>query len=86
MKNLQLLIWLTELGLSAVAPLVGFVLLAVWLKNRFALGNWVLLLGIGFGLVNAVSSLCKSLRTLGKLSGKDRQETEKQAQSFNDHD
>ena len=86
MKNLQLLIWLTEFGLSTVAPLVGFVLLAVWLKNRFALGNWVLFVGIGLGVVQAFTGLRASLRTLRKLSRNDRQEREEQALFFNDHD
>ena len=30
MKDLPLLVWLTQLGLSVAAPLAGFVLLAVW--------------------------------------------------------
>ena len=29
MKDLPLLVWLTQLGLSVAAPLAGFVLLAV---------------------------------------------------------
>lgn len=86
MKNLQLLIWLTQLGLSTAAPLAGFVLLAVWLKNRFGLGNWVLFVGIGLGIINAVDGLRKSLRTLHKLSGKEKQEQEGKTLSFNDHD
>lgn len=86
MKNLQLLTWLTQLGLSTAVPLAGFVLLAVWLKNRFDLGNWVLFVGIGLGVINAIDGLRKSLRTLEKLSGKERQERETQTISFNDHD
>ena len=29
MKNLSLLVWLTQLGISVAVPLAGFVLLAV---------------------------------------------------------
>lgn len=86
MKNLHLLVWLTQLGLSTAVPLVGFTLLAVVLKNRFGLGNWVLFVGVGLGVVNAIDGLRKSLKTLEKLSGKDKQEGEEQAMFFNDHD
>ena len=86
MKNLHLLIWLTQLGLSTAAPLAGFVLLAVWLRARFDLGIWVLLVGIGLGVINAIDGLRKSLKTLEKLSRKDRQESEGKTLSFNDHE
>ena len=75
MKNLQLLTWLTQLGLSTAVPLAGFVLLAVWLKNRFGLGNWVLFVGIGFGLLSTINGFYKSLKILsqqGQDSGKDK--------------
>ena len=47
MKDLQLLTWLTQLGLGTAVPLAGFILLAIWLQNRFDLGIWVLFVGIG---------------------------------------
>lgn len=40
-KDIGMLAWVTQLGLSVAFPLAGFVLLAVWLKNRFGWGNWV---------------------------------------------
>ena len=75
MKNLQLLTWLTQLGLSTAVPLAGFVLLAVWLKNRFGFGNWVLFVGIGLGLFSAINGFYKSLKILTqqeKDSGKEK--------------
>ena len=86
MKNLQLLIWLTQLGLNTAAPLAGFVLLAVWLKNQFGLGSWVILVGIGLGVFQAILGLRDSLRALEKLSRKERQEEKENTLSFNDHD
>ena len=50
MKNMQLLTWLTQLGLSTAVPLAGFVLLAVWLRERFGWGAWVIVGGIVLGL------------------------------------
>lgn len=64
MKDLQLLSWLTQLGLSTAIPLVGFVLLAVWLRNRFSLGNWILFAGIALGLICAVNGFYRNLKLL----------------------
>ena len=34
MKDLTLLVWLTQLGLSVALPLAGFILLALWLRKE----------------------------------------------------
>ena len=49
MKQLHLLVWITQLGLSTATPLVGFILLAIWLRDRFCWGNWVIWIGIVLG-------------------------------------
>ena len=71
MKNLQLLIWLTQLGLSTAVPLAGFVWLGVWLRNRFDLGLWVVLVGVGLGLFCAIDGFCRSLKLLDSF-GKEK--------------
>lgn len=83
MKDLQLLTWLTQLGLSTAVPLAGFVLLGVWLHNRFGLGNWVLFVGIGLGLLFAIDGFVRSLKHLSEL-GKDKKK--KPPVSFGEHD
>ena len=83
MKHMNLLIWLTQLGLSVVAPLGGFVLLAVWLRQRFALGNWVIIAGVFLGIVCAVDGLRVSLKAMEKMS--ENKKEEKPPLSFNDH-
>lgn len=75
MKDLQLLTWLTQLGLGTAVPLAGFVLLAVWLQNRFSLGNWVIFLGIGLGLLFAIDAFVKNLKLLGKLTRQKKKKT-----------
>lgn len=84
MKNLHLLVWLTQLGLSTAVPLAGFVWLAVWLRNRFDLGQWVVLVGIGLGLFCAVDGFVKNLRLLDSL-GKDKEKKDPPV-SFGEHD
>ena len=75
MKDLQLLTWLTQLGLSTAVPLAGFVLLAIWLQNRFDLGSWVLFAGIGLGLLFAIDAFVKNLQILGKMTGQKKEKT-----------
>lgn len=84
MKDLSLLTWLTQLGLSVAVPLGGFILLAVWLRERFDLGSWVLWVGIGLGFLFAVDGLRVSLKNLERVSKK--QDQEPPAVSFNEHD
>ena len=83
-KDLQLLSWLTQLGFSTAIPLVGFVLLAVWLKNRFSLGNWILFAGIALGLICAVNGFYRNLKLLIGYS-KDKK-TKNPPVSFTEHD
>ena len=83
MKNLHLIVWLTQLGLSIAVPLAGFVWLAVWLRERFGLGIWVIFVGIGLGLFCAVDGFCKNLKLLNRL-GKDEKKKDAPL-SFDEH-
>jgi len=84
MKELRMLIWLTQLGLSVVMPLAGFILLALWLRNRFDLGLWVLICGFCLGIICAVDGLRNSLKI---MENQDRANDKKKAPvSFNDHE
>lgn len=84
MKDAAVLVWLTQLGFSVAFPLAGFVLLAVWLQNAFHLGSWVLWVGIGLGLITAISGFFNSLKMLSRFSAP--KEDAPPPVSFNDHD
>ena len=84
MKKLNMLIWLTQLGLSIAMPLGGFIWLAVWLHQRFGWGVWVIFLGVFLGITCAIDGLRASLKAMERMS-KDKKE-EKPPVSFNDHD
>ncbi len=84
MKNINLLIFITQLGLSVALPPAVFILLALWLRDRFALGNWVVVAGILIGAICAIDGLRTSLRAIARLS-KDPNEEEPPL-AFNDHD
>ena len=84
MKNLGLLVWLTQLGISVAVPPAAFILLAVWLRNRFDWGVWVIVAGAVLGAVFAVDGLRQSLKSMDRMANKD--DKEKPPLSFNDHD
>lgn len=83
MKQFNLLIWLTQLGISIAAPLGGFTWLGVWLRQRFDLGVWVVLAGIFVGLVCAVDGFRISIKAMERYS-KNKTE-EPPPTSFNEH-
>lgn len=84
MKNLNLIVWLTQLGFSVVFPLLGFVLVAVWLQNRFSLGSWVVWAGVALGVVCAVDGLRTSIKAMERLAS-NKKENDPPPVSFNDH-
>lgn len=84
MKDLNLLVWLTQLGLSVALPLAGFILLALWLQSQFSWGNWVIWAGIVLGAVTAIDGFRHSLKTLARMSEKKKDDVP--PVSFNDHD
>jgi hypothetical protein len=85
MKDLTLLAWLTQLGLSVALPPAGFILLALWLRDTLNWGNWVLWIGIALGFISALDGLRLSLKALSRLT-KNKKEDAPPPLSFNDHD
>lgn len=84
MKNLNMLVWLTQLGLSVVLPLLGFIWIAVRLRDSYGWGTWVIWAGIILGILCAVDGLRTSLKAMERMS-RDKQEPEPPV-VFNDHD
>ena len=83
-KNISMLVWFTQLGLSVALPPAGFIFLAAWLHRSYGWGQWVIWVGIGLGAAGAIDGLRTSLKAMLKMSeGKDREEP---PLSFNEHD
>ena len=82
MRIVKCLAWLTQFGLSVVAPLLLCVLGSVWLRNRFDIGGWIVVAGIFLGIGGAVSGLWSSLKQINREA---KQDDKKQSISFNDH-
>ncbi len=86
MKDIKLIVWITQLGVAVVFPLAGAVLLAVWLRDRYGWGDWVVVAGIVLGVIGAVDGLRTSLKTMERLSKEKKKDDGPKPLSFNDHD
>ena len=84
MRDLTLLVWLTQLGLSVALPPAGFILLALWLRNSCGWGSWVLWVGIVLGIIGAIDGLRTSLKAMSRIA-KSKKKDDPPAVSFNDH-
>lgn len=84
MKEFNLLIWLTQLGLSIALPLAGFTLLGVWLHNDRGWGQWTIWTGLVLGLICAVNGFRDSLRAMERMS-KPKKDPGPPPTAFNDH-
>lgn len=85
MKDLKLLVWLTQLGISVAMPLCVLIGLALWLQNRFSLESWIVIVGIVLGLVFAIHEFIRTLKLLDRAGNKKKKEKTPDV-FFNDHD
>lgn len=84
MKNLSMIVWFTQLGLSVALPPAGFIFLASWLRKSCGWGAWVLWVGILLGVVGAVDGLRTSLKAMERMS--ENNDREEPPVYFNEHD
>lgn len=84
MKHYQLLIWLTQLGLSVALPLAGFLLLGIWLHTARGWGVWVVIAGLVVGLSCAVRGFLDALKIMEQMS-QDKKKQQPPPLSFNKH-
>lgn len=85
MREFNLLVWLTQLGISVAVPLALCTWGALWLRNRFGLGIWVLFVGIGLGIYLAIDGFRTSMKAMERMSGAKKTDKEAPPVSFNDH-
>lgn len=84
MKILYLLTWVGQFGLSVIFPTLFFLLLAVWLQNKFGLGMWIVVV---FGIVGVLTSIQTTRSCLHSLRKAAEEASDKKdiPVSFNDH-
>lgn len=83
MKDLSGIIWITQLGMSVCAPMAGFALLGVWLKNVLHAGAWLVALFCVLGLIAAADSFRITLKVLEEREK--RRDKGAFPQNHNDH-
>lgn len=86
MKQLSLLVWLTQLGLSVAVPPLCTIWLAVWLRDSKGWGQWVIWAGIALGVFCAIDGLRVSLLAMERLHKNQDNDQEPEPVSFNDHE
>lgn len=84
MKILSLLMWVGQFGFSILFPTLFFLILAVWLRDKFSLGFWIVaVLGL-VGILTSISTTRSCWRSMQKAAeeASDRKEP---PISFNKH-
>ena len=84
MKDLSMLVWLTQLGISVVSPPVVFIFFALWLRSQFGWGDWVIWAALILGAVCAISGFQQSLKLMKQAADRADKKTKPPA-GFNEH-
>lgn len=85
MKDLNMLVWLTQVGISVVAPLAAFLFCGLWLREQFGFGTWVVWAGLILGLVCAVTGFRQCLELMERMSRRGKDPDVPPPVSFNEH-
>ena len=84
MKYLSLLMWVTQFGFSVLFPTCFFLMTAIWLREKFGLGMWIVavlgILGFLTSIATARSCIRSLLKEMERIS--DRKDP---PPAFNDH-
>ncbi|MBQ7000806.1 MAG: AtpZ/AtpI family protein [Oscillospiraceae bacterium] len=84
MKILNLLMWVGQFGFSIIFPTLFFLLVAVWLQQKFLLGGWIIVVFGILGVLTSVSTTKSCLCALRKAAEEASGQRETPI-SFNDH-
>ena len=84
MKLLNLLLWVGQFGFSILFPTLFFLILAEFLREKFQLGIWILVvLGI-LGVLTSISTARSCLRAMLKAA-QEASDRKDPPTAFNDH-
>lgn len=74
-KQIRALAHLTQFGLNMVTPIVLCVMFALWLKNKFNMGGWTVIVAIILGVAAAMLNMIKFIKTVNReMGGKNNDE------------
>ena len=66
-KSLSALTMLSQLGLSIALPIVLCAMAGVWLKDKFGIGNWIVIAAILIGVGSGFCSMIKFIKIIQKI-------------------
>ena len=84
MKFLNLLMWVGQFGFSVIFPTLFFLLLAVWLQNKFSLGLWIVVVFGILGVLTSISTTRSCLQAMQKAA-QEASESKEPSIGFNSH-
>lgn len=84
MKDLNMLIWLTQLGLSTALPPAVLCVSGIWLHRERGWGGWTVWAGLVLGLAGAAQGFRYSLHVMERMAEADSREPP--SASFHEHD
>ncbi len=58
----------TQFGITVITPVLLCTFGAIWLRNKFNLGNLTVIIGILLGIASSVLSMIKLLRHMSKMT------------------
>lgn len=61
----------SQFGISTITPMLLCIFAAIWLKNRFGLGDYAILIGIILGIGSGFMSMMKMIRRMSEMSRKE---------------
>lgn len=70
-RSTKALAWLTQLGFNMISPLIICILAAAWLKTKFSVGNWIMIVAIVIGAGSGYMSLINFIRAVKKYDEKE---------------
>ncbi len=73
-KSWRYLGLVSQLAISMVTPVLMMIFVCIWLKNRFGLGNWIILAGMFLGVGSGISSVWTYLKK--SISDAEKQQKE----------
>lgn len=82
MKDIKMITWLSQLGLSTLLPPAACILLSVWLKKQFSWGDWVVIVGAVLGLIAGIRGFFAVLKTADAMQ---KGKKDPPPVSFNEH-
>lgn len=84
MKILNLLMWVGQFGFSIIFPTLFFLILAVWLQQKFCLGMWIVVVCGILGLLTTIRTVRSCLWSMRKAAAEVSGQRSVPV-SFNDH-